>query len=240
MILIYIRHGDPIYHPDSLTPLGQRQAEALAKRLAVYGLDEIYSSPSTRAMETARPTCELLKMEPTVLDWCHERLTHEHMSVDVGREDGTPEWCYVHPPMRELMMRADVRALRDKWYTHPVFADTKFAEGVARVERHTDELLLSLGYRHDRERGGYIAERPNEKRVALFAHEGFGKSFLSALLDIPYNEMCTKFAIGYSGMTVINFSDFDGFCIPEVLQHSNDSHLYREGIGTKYYNRIPI
>ena len=46
MIFYYIRHGDPIYDPDSLTPLGEKQAEALAKRLALYGIDKIYSSPS--------------------------------------------------------------------------------------------------------------------------------------------------------------------------------------------------
>ena len=46
MILYYVRHGDPIYNPNQLTPLGERQAEAVAKRLAVYGIDRIYSSPS--------------------------------------------------------------------------------------------------------------------------------------------------------------------------------------------------
>ena len=40
MILYYVRHGDPIYDPNSLTPLGMRQAEALAKRFGIYGLDE--------------------------------------------------------------------------------------------------------------------------------------------------------------------------------------------------------
>ena len=33
MLLFYIRHGDPIYNPDSLTPQGERQAEALAKQI---------------------------------------------------------------------------------------------------------------------------------------------------------------------------------------------------------------
>ena len=39
MLLYIIRHGDPIYHPDSLTPRGHLQAQAIAKRLARYGLD---------------------------------------------------------------------------------------------------------------------------------------------------------------------------------------------------------
>ena len=63
MFLYFIRHGDPIYDPDSLTLLGEEQAKALAKRLALYGLDEIYSSTSNRAQRTAQPTCELLKRQ---------------------------------------------------------------------------------------------------------------------------------------------------------------------------------
>ena len=59
MIFFYVRHGDPIYNPDSLTPLGERQAEAIGKRLAMYGVDEIYSSTSERAKLTAKPLCEL-------------------------------------------------------------------------------------------------------------------------------------------------------------------------------------
>ena len=40
MLFFYIRHGDPIYDPDSLTLLGEEQAKALAKRLALYaGID---------------------------------------------------------------------------------------------------------------------------------------------------------------------------------------------------------
>ena len=36
MLLYFIRHGDPCYDPDSLTPLGLRQAEAIGRRLARY------------------------------------------------------------------------------------------------------------------------------------------------------------------------------------------------------------
>ena len=43
MLLYYIRHGEPTYDPDELTPNGERQAEAIARRLARYGVDKIYS-----------------------------------------------------------------------------------------------------------------------------------------------------------------------------------------------------
>lgn len=38
MIFFYIRHGDPIYVPDSLTPLGMRQADAQAILTSICAL----------------------------------------------------------------------------------------------------------------------------------------------------------------------------------------------------------
>ena len=239
MLFFYIRHGDPIYNPDSLTPLGHRQAEALAKRLAVYGLDEIYTSSSERAKLTAIPTCEILKLEPTVLDWCAEH--HAFKQLTIRDDQGKRKWCFADPATKALFLSPEVRALDNKWYTHPAFEQTQFGEGIERVDRETDALLLSLGYEHDRERGGYIEIAPNKKRVALFAHQGFGMAFLSSLLDIPYNIFSTKFNIAHSSMTVISFPEgTDGFCVPQILQLSNDSHLYREGLSTRYNNSTPI
>ena len=82
MLFFLIRHGDPIYNPDSLTPLGHRQAEAVAKRLALYGVDRVYSSTSNRAHQTSLPTCEILKKEPELLEWCREGHAWQELSVE--------------------------------------------------------------------------------------------------------------------------------------------------------------
>ena len=81
MLFFYIRHADPIYNPDSLTPLGERQAEALAKRLYLYGIDKVYCSSSNRAMLTASPTCQLNKKELTVLDFANESHIWNDLTV---------------------------------------------------------------------------------------------------------------------------------------------------------------
>ena len=73
MLLYIIRHGDPVYNPDSLTQKGRLQAEAVAKRVALHGVDEIFASTSNRAMQTAQPTCELLKMEMETVDFANEK-----------------------------------------------------------------------------------------------------------------------------------------------------------------------
>ena len=61
MLFFYVRHGDPIYDPDSLTPFGHRQAEAVGKMLSLYRIDEVYSSTSERAKLTAQPLCEIAR-----------------------------------------------------------------------------------------------------------------------------------------------------------------------------------
>ena len=245
MIFYYVRHGDPTYDPDSLTPLGRRQAEAVGRRFAVHGLDKIFASSSTRAMQTADPACEMLKKEKVVLDWFNE--SHAWRELTVVNDKGNMLWCFQHSPTKELFAKAEVRAMGKEFYKHPLVKNDKyckmvdFEKGLGRIQKEADAFFEALGYRHDAEQCGYIAEEPNDQRVALFAHQGFGLAFLSCVLDIPYNDFCTRFDIGHTGVTVIEFSAEKGkLCIPLVMQLSNDSHLYKEGLGTKYVNRIYI
>lgn len=239
MLLYYIRHGDPIYNPDSLTEFGQAQAEALAKRLSILGFDKIYASSSNRARQTAEPTCKALSMEAEILDWCNEGYAWRDLTVT--DENERRMWAFQHKSTCQKLSSSDMRRLGSNWYDHPMFDGTKFKEGFQRIERETDAFMASLGFIHDRENNLYTVAQPQYNRVALFAHQGFGLAFLSALCDIPYPEFCTRFDIGHTGVTVINISGKEGSaCIPKILQLSNDSHLYREGLSTKYHNVIEI
>ena len=205
-------------------------------------LDKIYSSTSTRAYQTAKPTADLLQKEITQMDWCHEN--HVGNEFGITCEDDRWSWCFTHQPTKELFVSDEIKALGKKWYEHPAFStqpcyrNSHFKEGVERVQKHTDEFLLSLGYRHDHSRNGFIAETPNDDRIALFAHEGFSKAFLSSILDIPYPEISTRFGLSHTGMCVIEFPNTEGFVIPRLLQHSNDSHLYAERLPLLYENQI--
>lgn len=240
MLLFYIRHGDPIYAPDQLTPLGRRQAEAVAKRLALYGVDQIYSSTSTRAYETALPTSELLKKPITQLHWCIEHLAYMDFHLPYPKGEATTAWCWAIPEVRELFLSEEVRALGFHWYDHPALSEHRdqFKGGMDRISKELYAFLAEHGYEHDGEHHCYRAIRPNDDRIALFAHEGFGKAFMSCLLDIPYPLYSTHFEMGHSGMTVIEFPNNMEKVIPLVLQLSNDSHIYREGLPTNYHNKI--
>lgn len=234
MILFYIRHGDPIYDPDQLTPLGERQAEAVAKRLALFGIDEVYASTSTRAMQTAHPTCELTKNEVKPLDWMNEKYALNELKVQLSENRHT--WVWAHPTYSQILASREVRELGDKWYEHPSLAEYHFERCQNRVGKEMDLWLASLGYEHDRDKGLYkIIGNNTDKRVALFAHEGAGKVFLSELLDIPFPYYAAHFDMKHSGMTVISFDEggkngFDGYARARVLTLSNDSHIFRDGL----------
>ena len=236
MLFFYIRHGDPIYNPNQLTPLGERQAEAVAKRLSIYGIDKIYSSPSNRAVQTARPTCEILKKDMTVLDFSDEALAYQEFTIT--QEDGRKKWIFASPKHRQLLLDESVTKLGYKWYDHPELKDLKLKAGMERIGSAADALFAELGYEHIPGSGAYRSIAPNEDRIALFAHGGFGRAFMSHLLDIPYPICLTQFEMCHTGMTVIEFNEQDGIAIPKLRTLSSDSHLYREGLPTKYNNRL--
>ena len=92
MLLYIVRHGDPIYNPDSLTERGKLQAAALGKRLARYGVDRIYSSPLIRAQQTAEPTCILTAKKAEILEWTSEAIAWEYFTVATG--ENRRGWCF--------------------------------------------------------------------------------------------------------------------------------------------------
>ena len=239
MIFYYIRHGEPKTVPDySLTPLGHEQAKALSKRLCTFGIDRVFASPTLRTMQTAQPICDLLGKEITVCDWADEGIVWNEFTVPHPKYEHT--WAFYDPKYLEIFSSPEVRALGERWYEHPDLAGLNFKAGVERVNAAVDEFFLSLGFRHDRANARYevVGEHLNRERVALFAHQGFGMSFFSSMLDIPYPMFCTHFDLSHSSMSVINFERRGEYVYPQTLQLANDSHLYREGIITGYHNAI--
>ncbi len=234
MLLFYVRHGDPIYNPDSLTEQGLLQADALVERMKLCAPEKIFASSSNRAILTAKPTAEYFGQEIEILDWCNEG--HAWRDLTVALDDGRRIWAFSHKPTIELFASDEIRKLDKEWHAFESFKDTSYKEGITRIQNETDNFMKNLGFIH--KGNGYFAESPKYKRVALFAHQGFGLAFLSCLLDVPYPMMSTRFDMGHSGMTVIEFAD-EGFSTPKVLQLANDSHIFKaENLKTCYQNRV--
>lgn len=233
MVFYYVRHGNPTYNPDALTPLGHRQAESVAKCFSTMGLDKLYSSTSNRAYQTAVPTSEILKKEIVQLDFTNEGHAWKRFSVPCS--DGERRWIEQSDEFREILVSPEVFALGDRWHEHPELAKYNFGEHVEFYNKQIDEFFASLGYEHDRKRRLFKAVKPTNEKVALFAHGGFGGIFLSSLLDIPYPQFAPRFSICHTGVTVIDFSDKPGDTIPIVSQFSATPHLFCDRLPTAYY-----
>ena len=237
MLFFYIRHGDPIYNPDSLTPLGHRQAEAVGRMLALSRIAEVYASTSERAQLTAKPLCEIAKKEMTLLDFANEGHAWRELTC-YSEARGCDTWLFHAPEAKELFHEPSLMALGHRWYEHPAFSaecfkNKDYKAGIERIQSCSDEFFESLGYKRVSD-GKYKVIAGNDKRVALFAHQGFGIAFLSCVLGIPYPAFASHFDIFTSGVTVIDFSDVNGYAYPKVLSMSSAAHLYKEGLPTVY------
>lgn len=235
MLLYIVRHGDPIYDPDSLTERGKLQAAALGKRLARYGVDHIYSSPLIRAQQTAKPTCILTGKELEILDWTSEGVAWQYFTME--KANGKHGWCF-HCKDGPVQLRSkEVEALGKQWYEASFFQNNhiRAEEGYRYIREKSDAFLAEHGYIH--EENCYRVQSQSDERLAVFCHQGFGLSWLGVLLDIPLPVAWTAFDISHSDLTVIEFSGQTGdYCIPKMLTLSNDSHLYAEGLPTRYQN----
>jgi probable phosphoglycerate mutase len=109
MLFFYVRHGDPIYNPDSLTPFGHRQAEAVGRMLSHYRIDEIYASTSERAKLTAKPLSEIIKKDVTLLDFANEGHAWQELTC-YSEAAGRSDWIFRAPAMLELFHTPELRA----------------------------------------------------------------------------------------------------------------------------------
>ena len=66
-----IRHADPDYINDTITPLGHQEAALLAEKFD-FILDQLYTSPRGRAQDTCHYLEKKLRMPSTTLDWTAE------------------------------------------------------------------------------------------------------------------------------------------------------------------------
>lgn len=72
MKLLIVRHADPDYSIDSLTPTGWKEAALLAERLSRLEVAAFYVSPLGRAKDTASLTLKKMGRTATECPWLRE------------------------------------------------------------------------------------------------------------------------------------------------------------------------
>jgi broad specificity phosphatase PhoE len=165
---LLVRHGDtdwigkafagrqPGVH---LNATGQRQAEALAGRLAGAGITALYSSPLERTVETAEPLARRLGLTITTRERFTEIATGDWTGETFEALGHTPRWqrflsfrSSTSAPAGELMLEVQARAvteLEELRNRHPgaTVAVFSHADVIRFVFAHYAGIAIDLAYR---------------------------------------------------------------------------------------------
>ena len=224
MQLFIIRHGDPDYANDSLTPAGRLEAAALATRLATQiKPDTLFSSPMGRARATMRPSEEALSLQGTILDWAGE------LSLWAPGGPWGPDNAY-WDVAGHWIRNVSALPTHDTWHQQPPFDAPIVRKDFERVKDASDKFIAGLGYQ--REGGRYACVAPNRKRIAVFCHGGLGLTWLAHLLEIPLSLMWSGFWLPPSSVTTILFDVREpAWATPRCIGLGDISHLNAAGLG---------
>ncbi len=218
MRLIFIRHGDPDYKNDCLTPLGRTQAEHTAQRLQEEPIRRIFASPMGRTRETASFTAALhgLAIEP--LDFMHE--------IDWGTVPGAETVPFGGHPWTlgfRFLTESSAEAAPE-WREHPYFRDNICLGYYDRVAAGFDAFLEEFGL--IRKGMLYEAKKPCEDTIALFAHGGSGAVMFAHVLGLSFPFVLTTMPYGVCSVSVIDFAPQHGRLVIPRLELFNDmTHL---------------
>lgn len=240
MYLYIVRHGHPVYAPEEkLTETGHKQARALVPRMVRSGITKIYSSPLRRAQETAEPTANALGLPINIEPWMSESLSWSRFTYK--RADGRQTWIWNVDDLPSFI-RGKNRDAGENWYDiDPIKSRLPNAkEDYAALMNESDEFIARHGY--VRNGNEYKILSPNDERIAIFCHQGFGLSWLSHLLRIPPNIFWAEFDITHTGVTIIEFANNkSGYTIPKCMCLSDMSHIFAcNEIDYLYHTEIKI
>ncbi len=218
MKLLIIRHGDPNYEIDSLTPVGWEEAELLADRLEKLDVKAFYVSPLGRAKDTAAATLKRKGAEARVLDWLRE---FPAKVLKPGAERTGIAWDWLPQDWMKIPAFFD----KDAWCHEEVFEKADVPALVQRVYEGLDTLLASHGY--IREGNRYRAECANEDTIVLVCHFGLECVLLSHLLNISPMILWHNACAAPTSVTTLTTEERrEGVVVFRMNSFGDVSHLY--------------
>lgn len=237
MKIIFVRHGEPDYSKDSLTPKGWREAELLAERISKWNVTEFYCSPLGRAKDTASCTLKKMKRTAKTLPWMREfsypvddPITKRH-SIPW---DLVPSYWSTDPLMHDI----------NRWVETDIMKQNPdIAIEFPKVCKNFDDLLASYGYIREKtyyrmpdkpERfitstlapdGSAMADLPEnqteEPLIVIFCHLGVTALVLSHLLNIPFPSLVHGLFMPTTSLTILSSEE----------HWSNEAYFRAQAIG---------
>ena len=229
MKLLLIRHGDPDYAIDGLTPAGQREAGLLAGRLAAMNIKEYYVSPLGRAKATAAPTLQMTSRTAEVKEWLHE-FRPAIIRPDCGWSnccwDWLPQDWLADPRLRDV----------DHWFENEYMAGGHVKEEYDRVIGKFDGFLAEHGYVRDGLT--YRPVQPNEDTIAFFCHFGISAVLMSHLLNVSPMILWQGMAAPPGSVTTLTTEERrKGVAVFRVNAFGDTGHLYAAGVSPSFAAR---
>lgn len=226
--ILFIRHGDPDYSIDSLTPKGWVEAELLSEKLSHTDIDDFYVSPLGRAKDTAKYTLDKVGKTAEVLPWLEEfrgRIYDLPDNPDKirGPWDLMPGFWTKNPNLYD----------KDKWLDDPMMSAIDTPQIFKETCDGIDALLKKYGY----ERNGmvYNFKESSHKTIALFCHLGISMATLSYLLGAPAPILWQGLFMPPSSVTtVITEERQPGIASWRAFGVGDISHLYKNGEPPSY------
>ena len=156
-LLLLVRHGQtpttgqvlPGRAPGlDLSPQGQRQAAAVAQRLADLPVSAIYTSPLERARQTAAATAELLGLDPVLEPGLLECDFGDWTGAELARLTVRPEWATVQqaPSTFRFPNGESFAQMQQRIVGALDVLRTRHREGVVVCFSHADPIKAALVY----------------------------------------------------------------------------------------------
>ncbi|MBO4532560.1 MAG: histidine phosphatase family protein [Treponema sp.] len=239
MRIIFIRHGDPDYKNDGLTPKGQREAALLAKRVAQWkDITQIYQSPLGRAQATAAPSLQALGREAITYDWLQEF----HNNKNKICWDLLPEEFFNNTKYFD----------KDEWADSGLMKKGKVKQYYKTVCDGIDGILAQYGYTRNKQGFYDVAapvpnrnwsdpvykyhlqaikdEYPKETTLVFFCHLGVIFAMLAYLTGLSPMQLWQGFYIAPTSITILNSEErIAGQACFRVERLGDTNHLTNGG-----------
>lgn len=238
MRLLFIRHAEPDYANDSLTPKGEREAKLLSKIAPQLDLGDCYVSPLGRAQKTASYSLAATGKTAQTKDWLQEF----DAKVDLNRypELKTAFGDFQYEKDGRIRLRGTWDLFPSYFTEHPEYSDaegwrdSEIAHKSNIVERYDyataefDKLLAQYGY--VREGAHYKVERESTQTLTFFCHFGITNVLLSHLWSIsPFVLWQNVCQLPSSVTEVVTEERQQGYAIFRALHIGDTTHLFIGG-----------
>lgn len=218
MKILFIRHGDPDYVNDYLTPKGFREAELLANRIEKLKVRDFYCSTLGRARATAKVTLDRIGREAIIFDWLRE---FPGTIIDEETKKPRIPWDLMPGNWTKHPMLYD----KNEWFHDPIMKTGDVETVYKNIAMSFDELLTKYGYH--REGNYYRVECENTDTIVIFCHLGVQFAILSHLLGISASVLWQCFFVAPTSVTTVCTEErIQGEACFRVQALGDTSHLY--------------